>query len=1005
MNYIKKFLIIILLLHSVSWLIAQVPQIPTVDIYVSKQSGQSSIYNGNFSKQTDKFEQGTVTFSTTGPLSYQVDNAMQISPNQNKTWNGSIQADVASSPTPGNTVPGQLTGTYDLKYSRPYGTGTSGTVESTYYCSNNGSAGGTSGCKYHNGQPGAHEMVHNTGAQSISFNINSILVDIPDTICLGKTGQNDITAQSYPAAGGTYEWTSGSAFVVITNGNTQTANIKLLDTTIKNATVKVKFTIQGISYEKTGILSTCECNCKAITNGISAGPLQLNFNVNPTSTSPDGNGNCLYNSNNASFNLTLNGGAIQRTVNIQNNASVTFGKNCQAGTMTQVGVDWTGSIVVPELEIKGIKVFTLTVKELHLIVATNGNMSGSVKVNVANTVDRDLSLGKKVVMLRKGTNSDVTFTFNNTNGFAGTFNWSGIQGIIIDLCKQNAGQEVKLANFTGNMNAAGTLTGNFTLIGQPSYKSNLFKVTVKELTLGLELGIPTADFRLTSGSGKVGISEMKTVTGSVDLGLNFPAAGGCTATVDAANMTAFTMTLDDLHLQADFNRDFDITKIQGSLKAKHNQFDAKIDVSDFKVDSGSLTAFSCSGQVKYSAFKFTLTNATFGAGPPGQLSISARVEIAATGTAAMIQVTGFTIKDDGSITVGSISGNLNRAPATIAFSATFGNNKFTGTFNGEFAGIGMDGAVDVGKQSNPDYCFAYLSITAKVNVPLGQSGLKLTQIGGKVGYNYQLTATDPNVDNWTGNPMQGNYLVGLKLGVADIGNMCEVVGQTLIQFGNGNVTITLGGSVAVLKNNKFFEGNGNVTYVIPAQTITGALGMNLKIPSSGWVFSSNNLNINFFFGNNTFTASGTNMGGTMFGGKVTLSNGGFNLDGNLSSLSSLTGSLTGTAACSFSYNVGVSAAGNSIGGTIWLNMNSNINASFNQNGLNGSFSVHVDGGGRVVFDSWIYSTSLQSTASCDGNVAVNNGGVQMSGNITLTLPFSIPFWGNQVSTGNVSVSL
>ena len=975
------------------------------NLYVSKQTNLSSQYNGNYSKTTDKFENGSVSFSTTGPITYSVDNAMQISPKETKSWNGFVQGDPSSAPSPGNTVTAQLTGTYDLRYSRPYGTGTSGTVESTYYCSDNGSAAGNGGCKYHNGTPGAHEMVHNTGSQSVSFNVISILVDIPDTICLGKTGQNDITAVCYPVSGGTFEWTSGSPVVVIANGNAQTATITLTDTTVKNATVKVKFTIQGITYEKTGVLSTCECSCKPITNGITAGPLHLNFNVNPNSTSPDGNGNCRYSSNNASFSLTLDGGAIQRTVNVQNNASVTFGKNCQSGDLTQVAVDWTGEVDLPELEIKGIKVFKFKAKELHLTVATNGNLSGSVTVNVENSEDRDLSLGKKVVMLRKGTNSDVTFTFNNHNGFDGAFNWSGIQNIVIDLCKQSDGNEVKLANFTGNMDASGTLAGNLSLIAQPSYKTNLFKVTVKALTLGLELKIPTADFRLTSGNGSVTISEMKSVTGTIDLGLDFPEAGGCTATIGASNISAFTMTLDQLNLQADFNRDFDLTKVSGSLKAKHNQFDVKIDISDFQVENGSLTKVSCSGQVKYSAFKFTLQDGTYGAGPPGQLTISARVEIAATGTAAMIQVTGFTIKDDGSITVGSISGNLNRPPATISFSATFGTNKFTGTFNGDFAGIGLEGAVDVGKETAPDYCYAYLSLTAKVNIPLGQSGLKLTQIGGKVGYNYQLNTAGADPSSWTGGPLQGNYLIGLKLGVADVGNMCEVVGQTVIQFGNGSVSITLAGTVAVLKNNKFFEGNGSVTYVIPDQTLSGALGMNLKVPSSGWVFTSNNLNISFFFGNKTFTANGANMGGTMFGGKVTLSDGNFSMNGNLNSLSSLTGSIGGKVACGFNYGVSVSAGGNSIGGNVWLNLNSNINASFNQDGLNGNFGVHVDGGGTLNFDSWIYSTTITSTATCDGNIGVNSGSVQMSGNITLTLPFSIPFWGNQVSTGNVSVSL
>ncbi|MDP1726658.1 MAG: hypothetical protein Q8M15_07730 [Bacteroidota bacterium] len=999
-KFITKFKKVFVLIPTIllgSSLYAQ-----TTTLYVSKQTNEKSEYSGSYSKQTDRYEQGNVTLSKTGPINYSITpSSLSIATNENKNWNGSIYPDVATCPAAGSSVAASVTGNYNITYSRPYGAGTNGTVTSTYYCSNNGSASGTGGCTFHGGNPGAHEMVNDVGSQVLSFNIVSILIDLPDTICLGHTGEKDITAVSFPSSGGSYLWSSTNSNVLITNSDQKTAHIKLLDTNVTHAVVKVKITIEGVTYEDQGVLSTCECSCAPITNGITAGPLQLNFNVNPDNETPEA-GVCKYTASNAAFMMNMNGiGGFNRQVNINNGATVKFGKNCETGALTDVSVDWTGDIEIPEAKVNvpgfgPVTTFKMNVSEIHVTVAVNGNLSGTVKVKITNTVDRDLSGNKGFVMLRKGTNSTITFTFNNTNGFTGNWDWSGIAGIKIDLVKKDNGADVIIADFNGNYTAAGVLSGDLHVVLNATYKTSLFKITMKELTLGLELDITNASFALKSGSGKVQISEIKTIGGTIDLALTFPAGGGCNATVQAAGITAFTMTLSDFILNANFNKDFDMTLVQGKLKAKHTQFDVKINVDNFKIENGALKEFACSGVVKYSNFKFTLENASFASGPPGEISISAKLEMSATGTSVMIQVSAFKIKEDGSISIGTIAGNLNRAPASISFSATFGTNRFTGTFNGDFAAIGLDGAVDIGAE--PAYNFAYLAITVKANVPLGQSGLKLTQIGGKVGYNYFL----PNV-NAMGNPQQGAYLAGLKLGVADVGNMCEVTGEVVVAFTSATVDITLVGTVAVLKNNKFFDGNANVTYKIPANTLSGSVGAVLKIPGNGWAFQSQNLNIGFFFGNNQFSANGSNMGGQMFGNKIQLSNGNFSLSGNLSNVTSVTGSLGGKATCSFNYTD--SWFGGTVSGSISLNMNSNMSVSFDQTGINGTFNVTVNGNGSVTVDTWVYTGTTSASASATGDVGYTGGTLSLTGNATVTLPFSIPFYGDTITTPTISISI
>jgi len=969
-------------------------------IYVSKQTGQTSTFAGSYHKKTDQFENGTVSISTTGPIKYNIQPAsLAISPNQDKTWAGTVSGD-PNSAVPGTTTAATLIGSYNFSYSRPYGSGTNGTVTSTYYCSNNGSASGTGGCAYHNHQPGVHEIVNDVGQQALGFSVISVYADIPDTVCLGRNGQNNITATCYPLTGGTFKWTSTNPAVVIMNSTGQTANIKLLDTNVRNAVVQVTYSIGGVTYTKAGVLSTCECSCRPITNGISAGPIRFNFNVNPNSPMPDGQGNCRYKSTNASFTFNMNG-IIQRTVNVPGNATVEFGKNCQSGALTDVKVDWTGDIDIPEIEVNGVKIIKLNVTAIHLTIATNGNLSGSVTVKATNTQDRDLSGNKGVVMLRKGTNTNITFTFNNQNGFNGQWNFSGIHNIEIDLVKKNVGNDVVIANFKGDMTANGVLNGNLKVVANASYKTNLFTITMLELTLGIELKVQTADFALKSGSGKVRVSQMSGVTGTIDLGLNFPGNGNCTATVQASNITAFSMTLSNLNLQADFNEDFDMTKLQGSLQAKHNQFSVNINVSKFKISNGALDTFAASGAVRYSAFDFNLQSSSY-SGSSGSLSISAKVDINATGTQASIQVSSFTIAGNGAVSVGGISGSLNRPPASFTFSATFGQSRFQGSFSGNFANIGLGGSVDMGAIDQPQYYnFAYLSITARTNVPLGQSGLKLTQVGGQAGYNYQLV-----FPGGQGSPAQGNYIVGLTLGVADVADMCEVTGNAVVQFSSftGNVVLTLNGSINVLKNNTFFNGNMNVNYRIPQNTIDGSVGATVKIPSSGFLISTNNCNVSFNIGNGTWGANGNNMSGQMFNGIVQLRGGHINMNGSLTNPTNMSGSLGGQASAAFNYSMSVSAAGNSVSGNISLSLNSQIDANINQNGLSGNFSVTVTGNGSLTLDTWLYTTTFTGSAVANGQIGYNNGSLSLSGTVDVTLPISIPFWGNQISTGiNISI--
>jgi len=208
-------------------------QSTAVDLYISKQTGQSTSYSGSYSKSTDRYEHGTATLSAAGPIIYNVTpSSLDISTNSSKSWSGDIKGDVPNGPAPGSSESATLTLDYDVFFSRPSGASTEGVVLSTYDC------GGA--CSIHHSDPpatsGMHQMVEAVGQRSKSFNVISIKIKIdgkPDA-CQGDS--LTYTAITYPS-GGSILWSNG-----------KTTSSILIVAGKSNINIWAKYTISGISY-------------------------------------------------------------------------------------------------------------------------------------------------------------------------------------------------------------------------------------------------------------------------------------------------------------------------------------------------------------------------------------------------------------------------------------------------------------------------------------------------------------------------------------------------------------------------------------------------------------------------------------------------------------------------------------------------------------------------------------------------------------------------------------
>jgi len=580
------------------------------------------------------------------------------------------------------------------------------------------------------------------------------------------------------------------------------------------------------------------------------------------------------------------------------------------------------------------------------------------KVTLLASLDQDKQLGE-LVRLKKGISGEFSFSFLKGDDFSGDFDFGGIKNMNLFVEKNDKVlASLKGMKIDSELNLAGKIIAN----EKVSYSTGAFEVTLEKLELDVVVNLnDISTFKVNNGAGKVNISNIKGVEGNVFIDLKYSETGNFNAEVlsDDSNLSAFGMTLEDLNLNADFTSDLELTKIEGSLKAKHNDFDASINISSFKLEQGELKELQANGVVGYKGFEFELEKSKYA---NSNLSINAKVEIESAGKLA---VQNFIINSDGDISVGRIKGNLNKPMITMNFDATFKDNGFKGKFNGDIKLISLGGELDFGAEET--YTYGYLRMTAegKNGIPLGPTGLQLTKVGGQLGYNYYLNFTGGNI---TGNPKQGNYLLGLTLGISDVGKTFAAEGTTVVQFGNDKLQLSLFGNIKAPRNNPVIESDFNVNYYMPDNSVDGTLSTDISIPAStGMVFKTNSpASINFAMANEEWSVDG-GVRASMFKvisfvGNTSLSN----------SDNSISGYLSGQASYyyhkSFSYDWTLA----DVNGELELGFNSQISANLDKAGFSGNFGVHVFGNGTLLVSNRLGSIEGSASVDCNAKVSYQN---------------------------------
>lgn len=209
------------------------------DLYVSKQTGQFTIYQGSHSKTTDMYESGNVAITTVGPIKWDVQPMqLNIGPNQTVTWNGKIWPDVANAPAPGTSVDCKVKGNYDVNFSRPAGTGGGGNVTGTYNCG---------GCPaaHANNPNGVHELVNKVDVYEIPLRVYSLKAEIVgNPQC--SNGSVQLVANVFPS--GNVTWTTPFGTF---SGASVTAPVP---PGFAGGNVTVTLEVNGVTYSDTKVM-------------------------------------------------------------------------------------------------------------------------------------------------------------------------------------------------------------------------------------------------------------------------------------------------------------------------------------------------------------------------------------------------------------------------------------------------------------------------------------------------------------------------------------------------------------------------------------------------------------------------------------------------------------------------------------------------------------------------------------------------------------------------------
>jgi hypothetical protein len=555
------------------------------------------------------------------------------------------------------------------------------------------------------------------------------------------------------------------------------------------------------------------------------------------------------------------------------------------------------------------------------------NFAGKVNFSASLTEDKQLN---PILKLRKGLSGNFAFNFDiaSTGETSGSFDLTSLSGLNIDLIKGTK----TIATLSGSIGKNGIISGRLKATENISYESSACTVTLNSLDLGATYDLKKSEFKIIDGSGKATISDIKGVTGSLVTEIEYKNEN-LNASIDKDNskLSVCGMEISEMELDATIDSEFNFKKVSGNVTGKHPKFNAAFKVNDFLILDGELKSFKINGNIDYSGFKFTLTEANY---KDEEFTCTAKVLLSDN----FLKVDKFVLHKDGDITIGGCEGQIKKSDlVSIHFKASLTEDRFKGSFDAAIAkNIKVNGSVDMGSKQCSTctygaFSYGYYQLTIGAPIPIFP-GVTMSKVGGQFGYNYAL---DFNTDPPKGSPTYGKYLAGLSFGIQDNAGMAELaIDPAVFQWGNESAELDLKGTLSIPKTSPIVKASATLKLKIPSYDISGNIAADVKIPgNTGKIFKAN-ASCSFTFNSQVRDINVSNLSADVLG--VLKFKGNFRNTQNFSKTGALTsssGQLNGELSYALSTNFDYNIVIGSCTGNFKFNFAAGLNTAYNDQGL------------------------------------------------------------------------
>ncbi|UII20015.1 fibronectin type III domain-containing protein [Fulvivirga ligni] len=437
---------------------------------------------------------------------------------------------------------------------------------------------------------------------------------------------------------------------------------------VDNNGIKVGASIDSFTIDNAGNITLGDYQIEG-SGDLTFGAVRVSLEGSATSTVAEGDWNS-YEATGTVY-VKLKGQKAQKEAEL-GAASLKFKQNASNGEFKDVDIAWTSE---QGIDLGKIGVVGGRLKQAHIQVDEEGKIQGDMSMSAY--LNDDVIIRDNFV-IRKGLNGDFSFRYAGADDFDGIFSLEGVKGVNVDFVKS---EEILASLKDGELNKEGVLSGKLVAAEGQSFTSKGFQLSVNKLEMDITYSSFTG-IKVTSGEGSFKVDQIQGLNGDITIGLEIN-EDVYSSSITSNNIGGYGFTFSELNIEASFNNSLDLEKVSGSLKVKHDDFDAAISIKNFLLEDGTIKEFQGDGQISYQQLAVNISEINYSS-EQSKLIIDANVEVDQGGMLIAASVNDFTIDLAGNINFGSfnanVSGRYTFGPVVVALTSEMNDLDGSGAY-------------------------------------------------------------------------------------------------------------------------------------------------------------------------------------------------------------------------------------------------------------------------------------------------------------------------------------